>query len=99
VTISNVAGSVTSDPATLAVDPLPVPVPVAIGAPVVFGASFRFGFTTVAGFAYVVERSDLLDAAAWTTVTNLAPLGVATDRVVTDGLSGNQGLYRVRTLP
>ena len=99
VTISNVAGSVTSDPATLAVDPLPVPVPVAIGAPEVVGVSFRFGFTTVAGFAYVVERSDSPDTAAWTTVTNLAPLDLATDRVVTDGLSGNQGLYRVRTLP
>ena len=99
VTISNVAGTVTSDPAILVVDPLPVAVPVAIGAPEGVGASFRFGFTTVAGFAHVVERSDSLDTAAWTTVTNLAPTGLATDRVVTDGLSGNQGLYRVRTLP
>ena len=99
VTIANVAGTVTSDPATLVVDPLPVPVPVAIGAPEVVGSSFRFGFTTVAGFAYVVERSDSLDTAAWTTVTNLAPLSVATDQVVTDGLSVDQGLYRVRALP
>ena len=99
VTISNLAGTVTSNPAILMVDPLPVPVPVAIGAPEVSGSSFRFGFTTVAGFAYVVERNDSLDAAAWTTVTNLAPSGLAADRVVTDGLSGNQGLYRVRSLP
>ena len=99
VTISNLAGTVTSAPATLVVDPLPIAVPVAIGAPQVSGSSFRFGFTNVAGFAYVVERSDSLDTAAWTTVTNLAPSDLATDRVVTDGLSGNQGLYRVRTLP
>ena len=99
VTISNGAGSVTSDLATLVVDPLPVPVPVAIGVPELVGSSFRFGFTTVAGFAYVVERSVSLETAAWTTVTNLAPSSVATDRVVTDALSSERGLYRVRTLP
>ena len=81
------------------VDPLPDPVAVAIGAPEVVGASFRFGFPTLAGFAYVVERNDSLDTASWTIVTNLAPSGLAAERVVTDGLSGNQGLYRVRTLP
>ncbi len=99
VTISNGAGSVTSDPAILVVDPLPVPAPVAIGAPEVVGTSFRFGFRTVAGFAYVVERSASLEAAAWTTVTNLAPSSAAADQVVTDTLNGDQGLYRVRTLP
>lgn len=99
VTVSNAAGSVTSDPATLLVDPLPVPVPVTIGASEVVGSSFRFAFTTAAGFAHVVERSVAIDPPVWTTVTNLAPSGVATDRVVTDAFRADQGLYRVRTLP
>jgi hypothetical protein len=97
VVVSNAGGTVTSATATLVVNPLPVAV--ALGAPEVVGASIRFSFTTLAGLAYVVERNDSLDTASWTTVTNLAPLSLATDRVVIDGVSGNQGVYRVRTLP
>ena len=52
--------------------------------------TLRLGFSTVADLAYVVERGDSLDTAAWTTVTNLAPSGVAADRVITDVLTGNQ---------
>src|SRR6266404_4492099 len=61
-----------------------------------FGGSIQITFLAVAGQSYWVEYRDSLNSGFWSTLTNLPPLTVTTNQIVTDILRSHR-CYRIGT--
>ncbi len=98
VVIANSTGSVTSDAAQLLV----VAPPDANAAPTLGPLALQSGqialmFARAAGYRYVVESSDSLDASSWTALTNLPPAYTASTASLPQSVADTpKRFYRVK---
>jgi hypothetical protein len=99
VIVTNMAGSVTSAPALLAVTlpPTPVITPTAIAAAT--PGTFQFTFSPVVGLTNTVQTSGNLSGGSWGTLTNIAPPATTNAVTVSDALNGSNAFYRVQIIP
>jgi hypothetical protein len=58
---------------------------------------FRFSFLAETNRVYTVEYLGTLTGSNWTSLTNLGPLTIATNVVVSDPLTASNRFYRVST--
>lgn len=98
VVVSNNAGSVTSDAAQLlVVNPPDATTAPALGPLTVLAGQITLTFNAAAGYRYLVETSDTLDASSWTTLTNLPPaFTAATVNLPQNVADGPRRFYRVK---
>ena len=96
VVVSNVAGSVTSSPATLAVLIPPAPT---VQFPQIAGNLFTFRFTPVLGLTNTVQTNGQLGSGVWGILTNIAPPATSNSVVVNDVISDQKKFYRVMFAP
>jgi hypothetical protein len=96
VTVNATLGNFSSQNGTITAGVVTVPRPVISGGLDATKTAFHVSFSTMSGVAYVVEYSDVLPAANWTTLSNVS--GDGTVKLVTDPTVNNhQRFYRVRT--
>jgi hypothetical protein len=101
VVVKNPAGSVTSSPAVLTVNPkLIVVPPFVLSAPGVNGGQIEFQFPAVARAAYVVEgKSSVSTNFRWGVLTNIAAQTSDSTVTVTLPATAAAGIFRVRSVP
>jgi hypothetical protein len=99
VTITNMAGSVTSAPALLAVTVPPAPTLTAAASTAAAAGTFQFTFNPVVGLTNTVQATASLTGSAWGTLTNIAPPATSNTVTVSDIMNSSNAFYRVQIIP
>ena len=95
--VTNAAGSVTSSNALLTIT---IPAAPTLATQDILGNQFRFTFTPVVGLTNSVLTNTTVNATgSWGILTNIPPPPTAATITVTDPISGDAKLYRVRIQP
>jgi hypothetical protein len=96
VIIANLAGSVTSSPATLLVtNPLP---PAAVS-PVLSGSQFRFTFNGIPGLTNTILTNSSLSGGTWGVLTNIPPPANSNPITISNALNLPNLYYRLMVTP